>query len=389
MRVLDRVLVCCYLAVAGLPAVAMIGHWKDHRLFGAIPAADRPALSFDGARSGDYQAQLTTWFEQAHGLRNWSIWIDNTILAHVFGETKPGARVQLGREGMLFEYDDIYYFNKTGAALPAPGAVNALADRIAALQTALRLRHRALVPVFVPSKTTLYRDHVPALWTRDLGATRPTDQAIYRALKQALEARHVTYVDEIDRFARTPEPREHLWGPQARHFSSYAACLCVRDTLVAYARLVAAEPVDYPCQLAQRRATFRDNDLDLYRLLNAWRISPARVAYHARHDPLPQAAPPHAPDAVWIASSFGWLTLADAGASRRFGSVYLDYYNRALYDVDLHKRFDVVPHTAAWREVFLTRDLYVLELNETYVTPGSFFGDDAIQAIAAELDAIR
>jgi hypothetical protein len=383
----NRVLVCLYLAAAVLPVTAMALRWEDHELDGALRVQRPLHLTLGAVRSEAYQARLTTWFEQALGLRNWSIWIDNTVLYHVFRETKWDSHVVVGDDGVLFERDDIAYYNKTGAALPDPREVDKLADHIAALQRRLQREHRALVPLLVPSKTTVFPDKVPAGWTMPLGTPRPSTEGVYRAMKRALDARGVVYVDGIELVLQSAEPRDRLWGPSARHFSSYAGCLCVGEVVRRYAALTGTPPLDYPCQPDLEPARDAHRDLDLSRLLNAWGAARDPIERDVRHDPLPAAAPPHAPRVLWISSSFGWVMIDDAELSRRFKELHIDYYDNTVYEAGALHPFDAKQHDERWRAVVPTRDLYILELLETYLTPGRFFGADALDALDAALGA--
>jgi hypothetical protein len=392
-RLTDRLLVCVYMALAALPVLAMTAHIKDHRLEGSFPPAPPPKLAFGAVRSEAYQHQLTGWFEGSLGLRAWSIWMDNTLLYHAFGETKWGSHVQIGHGGMLFERDDITFFNKSDAMLPAPADVERLADDIAKLQALLRARGKALVPIFVPSKTTFYRASVPALWTRDLGDPRPSTQRIYQGLKHALEARRATFVDGIELLQTSPEPRDVLWGRDARHFSNYAGCLCVRATLERYAQLTATPPIEYPCNKAFAHAKRTHSDLDLFRLLNAWGVPRDPIGRDVDHAPYPERPAPHAPRVMWISSSFGWVMMGDAELSRRLPQLHIDYYNRTVFEPAAGASFEVKPFDESWNKVFPTRELYVLELNETYVTPGSapgsFFGADAVASLLTAFERDR
>lgn len=382
---LDRILTCLYIALALLPASAMLLHCKDHRLDGALPRTSPPALTAAAVWREDYQAQLTSWFELDLGLRNWAIWIDNTLLFHGFGETKWGSHVAIGRDDVLFERDDINYVNKAGAALPDPREVDKLAEHIASLQQRLRGVHRALVPIFVPSKTTIYRDELPDLWLRPFGEPRPSTERVYLAMKRALDARRVVYIDGIALLSHAAESRSLLWGMSARHYSNYSGCLCVREIVQRYAELTGTEPFDYPCQANLKPAMRKHSDLDLFRLLNAWDVPHDPLQRDVLHEPLPSAPPPDAPRALWISSSFGWVMMGDAELSRRFAQLHIDYYNNTVFEAGTHVSFDAKQHDDRWRSVFLTRDLYIIELNETYLTPGNFFGADALDALDAEL----
>jgi hypothetical protein len=379
-------MVCLYLALAALPATAMMRSWKDHRLDGALQPQPRPALAFAAVRSEDYQSKFTAWFELALGLRNWSIWIDNTLFYHAFGETKWGSHVAVGRDGILFERDDIGYFNKAGVEVPGPGAFDKLADRIASLQRRLQRQHRALVPVFVPSKTTLFADKVPALWTRDLGTPRPSTEGVYLAMKRALDARHVVYVDGIELLTHATESRDLLWGPDARHFSLYAGCLCNQETVRRYAELTHTPAFAYPCQADVKRAHREHRDLDLFRLVNAWGARRDPIARDSKHEPTPAAPLADAPRVMWIASSFGWTLMNDAEQSLRFRQLHLDYYGGQVYEAGTGASFDSNRHDDQWRAIFPTRELYVFELFESYLLP-DYYGGSALDALDAELGA--
>ncbi len=378
-RLLDLVLICVYLAIAVLPVLAMKTRIPDRHVEGAFVAAPRPKLSLGGLRKERYQTQLVQWFERHLGLRGWSVWIDNTVLYHAFGETKWDSNVKVGRDGMLFERDDISYFNKSGAMLPGPRDFDRFAGDIARLQALLRARGKALVPLFVPSKTTIYPDQVSPLWTRELGDPRPSTERVYLAMKRALEAREVVFVDGIELLRASKAPRDVLWGRQARHFSGYAGCLCLREILARHAELTGTPQVDYPCVLRSRPG--RDHpDLDLYRLLNAWGVPRDPLLHDADPGPLPRRPEPHAPRTLWISSSFGWVMVNDALQSQRLPKLHLAYYNSTLYEDGAAPRtfqaFD-----DAWNAVFPTPDLYVLELFETYLGPSNYFGVDAVHAL--------
>ena len=379
-------MVCLYMAFAVLPVAAKLQSWKDHRLDGSLQPAPPVELSYANVHGEAYQTRLTQWFELTMGFRNWAIWIDNTLLYHVFRETKWGSLVAIGRDDMLFERDDINYFNKSGSDLPDPRDIDKLADQILALQQRLAHEHRALVPLFVPSKTTFYRDKVPALWTRDLGDPRPSSERVYLAMKRALDARRVVYADGIDLLAHAPASRDVLWGASARHFSSYAGCLCVRAALQRYSELTATAPVDYPCEPELAPAKRTHADLDLFRLANAWGVPRDPIGREVKHPP-PAAGTGEQRGlrAMWISSSFGWVMMADAARSSRFEQLHMNYYNNTVYGPSSGAVFDPKQRDEQWRALVLTRDLYILELNETYLTPGNFFGADAIAAIAAEL----
>jgi len=364
MRLTDRILVCVYVWLALLPAAAMVFGWRDRGLDGSLAPAPRPKLSGGAFRTEQFQQQFTRWFEQSLGFRNYAVVADNTLLYHVFGETKYLARVVIGHDDVLFERDDITLFNKPA---PTQEQVDALADRIAKLQVRLRVDGRAFVPVLVPSKTSIYRDAVPAKWKRPHTGDLPSDH-IYLDVKRALDVRGVRYVDARALLLSSSVPRQLLWGAQARHWSDYGACLTMEQIVRQYTELT-NHSLSFTCPYEIGRARRSHDNYDLMRLLNVWRPAHQRQHGLVSYDPPPQAPKPRI---LFISSSFGWQLLKSAERSRRFRELWLDYYDSILYGRPNGVEVENLPvDSSQWRDVFLDQDLYIYELFETYL-----FADD-------------
>lgn len=373
MRLLDRSLVCLYMAFAMLPAIAMIFGWPDRPLTGALAPAPMPALSFEAVKTEKFQHETTKWFEQSLGYRNHAIVVDNTLTYHLFGETKFLARVIVGRDGVLFERDDINFLNK--AAL-AQDKLDSVADKVALLQTRLRARGRAFVPLLVPSKTSIYGDAVPERWQLQFDGPRPADSLSER-VRKAFDRRNIIYVDAGDVLRSPSTPRHLMWGRQARHWSDLGACLVLREIGVRVAELTGA-PLDIPCAYTLGRVLRSHDDYDLLRLLNVWRAhhdkQTAIVSY-----PAPGSAP--RPSLTFIGTSFEWQLVRVAQETRRFGEIFLAYYNWILYAVT--RRIEVENAEVGsplWRDGLAAPDIYVYELFETYL-----LGDERLIRVLDEL----
>jgi hypothetical protein len=92
--------------------------------------------------------------ENKLGFRGYAIHLDNTVLYHAFHEIRVGALFVRGEGNVLFMHDDIEYYNRT-EGLDADQLAG-FAAKLAELQAALRAQHRAIVPIIVPSKTSVY-----------------------------------------------------------------------------------------------------------------------------------------------------------------------------------------------------------------------------------------
>ncbi len=367
MKVLDRILVCLYVALAVLPLVAMKLGMHDHEIVGRLPPAAYPTRSWASVRDESYQQAFTAWFESQLGLKGYSIASDNALLYHAFGETKPGSGVVIGRDDVLFSADDIAYFNKDGDALPNQASVDALADKVAAMQQRMRTQHRAFVPLLIPTKPTIYRNEVPAAWLRDVGDPRPAEKAVYFAFKRALDERKVTYVDARDVLVSRTTPRGDLWGKNARHWSYYGACLTMQRVVSAYTQLVGGDPLPYDCPLGHTHEPKTYDDFDLWTLLNAWwPAARDRNAPTVDHVP-PVPSPTMKPSVLFVGTSFGWTILKDAERTKLFGAMHFDFYNSMFVAWPQNTSFDIHPHSKEWRDIVLDKDLYILDLFECYL----------------------
>src|SRR6266850_5346354 len=66
-RTVDRILVGVYVALAALPVLAMVLHFRDHKINGALPKAPLPKLSFGAFTHERYQPDFVAWFESRLG----------------------------------------------------------------------------------------------------------------------------------------------------------------------------------------------------------------------------------------------------------------------------------------------------------------------------------
>jgi len=368
MKTLDRTLVCVYVAIMIAPLLAMLVRFEDHKINGALPKQPRPSLTVEAVTSEAFQKGFTGWYESHLGLKGFSIYADNTILYRIFGETRYGANVRIGDDDVLFELDDLSFYNRLGDTLPSVTQIEEQADIVASLQQRLRAEGRAFLPMLSPSKATIYRDTVPSRWRRDLGEVRPSDR-MYTLWKAALDRRRVAYIDVRELMAHSGQPRAVLWGPSARHWSPFVACLVLRDGMAKYVALGGVPAADYACELSLERGAIEHDEFDLWRLTNAFAPRPAKTVPMARHAPVPPGSA--RPSLFLMGTSFCWMLLREAEASGRFARQIMNYYNRVFELPD--SREAVEPGSSNWRERTLGNDIYIVDTYEIYVTPNVAF----------------
>lgn len=384
-KLVDKLLVAVYLALATLPILAMAIGLKGREVFGALQPAPRPTPTWTAVTSEKFQHGFTAWFESTLGLKGTSIALDNAALYHLFRETKPGAPVVIGDDDVLFLNEDVAYFS-TDSLWLKPEYVNEVAGKIANVQHRFAAEGRAFVPMIIPSKTSLWRDKLPARW-RMIEGEPASDERVYGELKRALARHGVAFVDGRALMTQSTMQRELLFAPDARHWSNYSACLAMREVARVYGELTHRPMPPYECSLVTRGGRrFADVDYDLWRLLNSYGVktgSPviATVAH-------PNATPTTSgPSVLFTGSSFCWQLAADADSTGMFGLLTVNYYNKTFAKLGTETK--VEPGTDVWRENVLGKDLYVLDLFETYFGTYGAYSEQFLNDLLAELERPR
>ena len=367
-------LIAAYLAVLILP-VALTVAGVTQFVSGALPPDRRPAVRLGAILDESFQRGTTRWLENHRRLFGFPVYVDNSALYHLFGETRVGARVRLGRDPrVLFVDEDVEYLDLREHNLPTADAVDALAARIASVQARLRARGQALVPVIAPAKTSVYRDQVDPRWLRFAGRT-PSDVEVYDRLTAALTAHGVAFVDMRAGLTRGAHPRAEVWAPTARHWSDFAACLTLAEVVGVRARLLDRPPTPYPCVLGHRRADRRHDDFDLWRILNVWGARPPTFdvpfAIHA-----PPAAGEARTAALFVGTSFNLALVRDAAASERFGAIHLHWYDSRMIAWPEDVSVPTAAGAPAWRDQLVDSDLIVLDLMEAALYSGHVYVDN-------------
>lgn len=375
------VLIALYLVVASLPLWSRLVGMREQHLNGSFERVAVPSPRVATVLDERFQRQFTTWFERYRGLLGHTVHLDNTLLYRVFGETRVGARVRLGTGKALFIDEDIDYLNRREHGIPAPAELARLADEVAAVQAALRAGGRALVPIIIPAKTSLYRDAVDPRWRRDFTGTRPSDK-LYQDLITAFAARGVTFVDMRAALARSTAVRRDLWVAEARHWSQYAACLANAEIVAQAAALLAQPAVPYQCALVRDKVGRTHDDFDLWRLLNTWQVR--REALTAPRGEHAAPATPVTPLRIlYVGTSFNWSLIRDAVLSHVLAPVHMHYYDSQVIAWPANASTKIAAGDPAWVALVADKDVIVLDLLEPSLWSGHVYYDNFLRAAAA------
>ncbi len=370
-----------YLAILAAP-VGLMAIGVHRTLSGALPPDKRPALSLASVRDESYQRGLNRWFENHRTLFGLPAYADNTFLYWAFGETRYGARIVLGhRPPHLFIDEDIGHLNLREVNIPQPEQVDALVARIARAQQRLRGMGKSLVPVIAPAKTSVFPEQVDPAWRRFEGES-VSDRAVYRTMVAALDARGVQYVDMRAELTSGRHDRALMWGPEARHWSYYAACLVWQLVLERHQRLLGGAPVPYPCKLGYEAASRTHAQFDLWRLLNVWGVPrSSKRAPIALHDPPPPGTPP-GPRVLFVGTSFGFEIIIDADRSKFLREPQLLYYDSQLVSVPTSISEPMSVAAPGWPAVRERKDVIILDLMEAAVFSGHQYLEHFLQVEA-------
>lgn len=348
-----------HLLVLVLPVLGLVFHAPDATLFGTEPPSPFPHVTFSGWRDESVQAQLKAWFESHLGFRGVLVRTDNSLLYATLGETKPEAVVKRGDDGVLFVNDDIWYAALRVQDRPSVELLHALAAQLAHAQRELALRNKRLIVILAPAKGSLYDDELSPRWKRHDQQSERTDAFVERTLRADFAREGVQYGDGIAVLQSYSGPREIVYPRVARHWSRVGACLALREAARGYFGAPSCDYVARPADLEW------DGNVDLYRILNTWHVTePLPTVFELVDGP---PAPPDAPRAVFVGSSFSWL-LVDA-ARPYVREAHVLYYNASVYDASTPRPRLIGPLDATapeWAHYVLDKDVYVVEVLESY-----------------------
>lgn len=376
-RAASILLVAAYLVIASIPLWSRVVGVREQRINGAFERLSAPSPRPGAMLDERFQREFTAWFERYRGLLGHAVHLDNTVLYRVFGETRVGARVRLGRGKVLFIDEDIDFLNRREQGIPSASELARLVDEIAAVQASLRAGGRALVPIIIPAKTTLYRDAVDARWRRRFVGAPPSDR-LYQELVAMLEARGVAFVDMRADLGASTAARRDLWVAEARHWSQYGACLANTEIVARAAMLLGRAPLPYRCELVRDKVGRTHDDFDLWRLLNTWQVRrEALTAPRGEHAAASGAVTPLR--ILYVGTSFNWSLIRDAVLSHVLAPVHMHYYDSQMIAWPQTTSEQVAAGDPAWAAMVADKDVFVLDLLEPSLWSGHVYYDNFLR----------
>lgn len=374
--------VAALLAIMAAGSLAMVDDTiiRDAKMEGAEFAAPKPTFRFATIRNETFQKEATAWFEQHWGLRGYAVRTDNTIGVRVFGESRTDQHAAVGRNGVLFTRDDLAYVNR---AEPSD-AVIALAKQFGRVQTKMRNRRVVLLPMLIPSKTSIHRDAVPSSWQRRGGFGR-SDADLYGAFVRTLRETGTVFVDA--RALLTSEGRrpEEIFEKTGRHWRPWPSCRALQASLDAVRPEIPELGTDQiDCHVEpDPNAPLAGDDFDIFRLLNTWDKKPKGVEidlYAGKKG----GTNLHI-STLFVGSSFVWNFAHMSRELDVLSPSLVYFYDESVTDPKtkiLIKK--VAPFTDDWRKDTFSRKLVLVAVLETFLPVD---GQKFLDEVEKELDA--
>jgi hypothetical protein len=378
-RVLGWLYVIVAVAALSLPLANMRGLLLvEPPLEGAQEEPPLPLPTWASIRSGAFQEGFEAWFNFHLGLRPGLVRLDSSLSWYAFRQTPAVSRVLRGAGDSLFIDEDIRFFNLEHA-VPASSYQGRL-DELAAVQRALAARGQALVPVIIPSKTSIHWDEVPGRLRAPRPEPRPSDET-YRTLRAALDRAGVEYADGRAELERLRAEGARGFPATGRHLSRPGACR-IASSIAAVAGHLLGRSVASPACTPPHTvvASWKTEELDLRRLSNLFE---QRRAVFVEQEPEsdPARATQLPGPVLFVCSSFCYA-IKDAWTRAGFGTRagYWYYYSRLTRPDGSEVTRKLGPSDPEWREVVERSPIIVVDLPEPFL---DWFGYGFVDALAS------
>lgn len=373
--------------ISGMLGIASIGTVNtiaplvpDTRLAGFEAEVPAPKPTVRGIWTESFQRDAVRWFDQHWGMRGYLVRTDNTINVALFDETRTGQHVVIGKDGVLFNYEDAQYINR-------PDPPEAAIDEgrvIARVQRKARAHGHVIVPIIIPSKTSVWREAYPPSH-RVRGGFERSDANIYGALVRSLTENGAMFVDARKVLLDEAKRPDEIFTRTSRHWGWRAVCRTLQLAVEA-ARPEIPELGDEQIDCHTHpdlHPKIEGWELDLFWLLNVWNRVPSDVQGDVI-DGKKGGPGLHVPT-LFVGTSF--FTMATE-ISRQLDvlqpSLFYYYDARVSNTLTPADARDIEPFTDRWREDTFSKRLILVGILETF-SPGD--GMKFMAEIEKELDA--
>jgi hypothetical protein len=289
-------------------------------LKGAIIAVEIPHLNIKKWFDASYQESMEKYLNEAFGLRNYFVRLNNQIAFTFFKKAKANG-VIVGKHNYLYEenYIRAYY----GEDFIGEDSILHRMKRLKFIQDTLQKMNKQIVMVLAAGKGSYYPEYFPDKYNTEKGKTN------YEYYVKFARETGVNYID-FNRFFLenknlSPYP---LYPRYGIHWSYYGACL-VADSLIRY--LEEKEGFHFAnISLNEIKwAKANDVDYDIADGMNLFfELRRPEMAYPQMS--ISRDTTHSGPNVLVISDSFYWV-LYNMGISKAFAKDNFWFYNKEIY----------------------------------------------------------
>lgn len=276
---------------------------------------------------GTYQRVADVWaFQQS---RLWSLFVkaENTLNYHLFGlaSEKYTNDTFMGKSGVLFDRIYMNDFNGTYASeTPDP---KEYAKQVKDFQDLLESHGKKFVIILHPSKTVMNPDWVPESFKVGQPNPRMVDILEPELRKSGV---HIIKVSEV-----LTDKSLRYWPKSGAHLNSLGKCLSAKSLLAFFKSSKNIHLPQIECEYNPALLTpASGEDLDLVKLINAWKVSGSIEDVPVVKMITASIAPGHSkPSALFVGTSYTFGLLRMLRLAKAFSDTDFIFYDKTLYSV--------------------------------------------------------
>lgn len=311
---------------------------------------------------GKFQDQFEKWYVKQGLFRELFVLIDNSIHYFIFNHEKIGANVIKGKKSTLYYKQDIDFYNQKRQLNKA--SIKTL-EKIKKIQSALLKKNKFLIPVVIPSKSTMNAQDIPDQWKIDKVSK---GDSIYFELLSELKNNKIFYVD--GRLVLTDLQKKNNFQsfPRfARHWSHLSTCF-IWEKIIFQLEVLGFKIVGHNCE-SHEVGIAPGEDHDLLALANVFdkNIHLDKVPILPQLQlSLPTNKLNKRIDLLIVSTSFGFSIMNEAKRMKIFNSIYLSYYNNTFYNQD-RKAIMIKPQSDDWKRIIENSSVIIFDIFETFL----------------------
>jgi hypothetical protein len=195
-------------------------------LDGYLIDAKSEQFSIKGWFSGEYQEKTEKYLNEAFGLRNFYVRLNNQIDFSLFNKAKI-AWITVGKNNYLYEIN--YIKAVCGTDYIGEDSIKTRMEKLKTIQDTFAKNGQTLIWILAAGKGSFYREFIPDEYI--LKSQNPTNEEIY--LKYA-DSLGINYINFNSWFLANKKKSPYPLYPQyGIHWSYYGACIAL-DSIIHY-----------------------------------------------------------------------------------------------------------------------------------------------------------